>query len=194
MPRERRFFFFLRCSLRASASSCGSGPLMSGLNIPKACSMALSMLSERLSRVEAYCPVDSGSGNSCGLLKRLFEGVGGKLLAQTGTVIYLTVSVVYEGHAVDTAFLVSLNTTSMPFSPSSRMKSSRFPRQPCMASVTASWIFGCHFRFLKSRTLTAILFFYPFVAEALADERRLDERAYRPARIVRQGIYDTVVG
>lgn len=39
-------------------------------------------------------------------VKKLFEGVGGKLPAQTGTVIYLTVSVVYEGHAVDTAFLV----------------------------------------------------------------------------------------
>ena len=111
----------------------GPVPLMSGLNIPKACSMALSMLSERLSRVEAYCPVDSGSGNSCGLLKSCSKALAGKLLAQTGTVIYLTVPVVYEGHAVDTAFLVFPEHHVNALFPEQPDEIFRFPRQLCMA-------------------------------------------------------------
>lgn len=59
IPRERRFFFFLRCSLRARASSCGSGPLASKSKIPKACPMAFSMSAEKL-----LCLLISGVGAS----------------------------------------------------------------------------------------------------------------------------------
>ena len=59
IPRERRFLFFLRCSLRASASSCGSGPFTSMLNIPKACSMPLSISEEK-----PLCRPYSGMGTS----------------------------------------------------------------------------------------------------------------------------------
>ena len=37
------FFFFFFCSIRARASSCASGPLVSKENMPNACSMELSM-------------------------------------------------------------------------------------------------------------------------------------------------------
>ena len=127
-------------------------------------------------------------------VKKLFEGVGGKLPAQTGTVIYLTVSVVYEGHAVDTAFLVF---------PEHHVNA-LFPEQPDeIFPVSTAAVHGQRDGIMNFRLPLPVSeisdidgnpFFYPFVAEALADERRLDGRAYRPARIVRQGIYDTVVG
>ena len=78
---------------------------MSGLNIPKACSMVLSMLSERLFRVSAYCPGASCSGNSCGgkyksctcadgyewkdgsCQKQVLNGAKGKLYYCNGTVV-----------------------------------------------------------------------------------------------------------
>ena len=126
--------------------------------------------------------------------EKLFEGVGGKFLAQTGAVIYLTVLVVDEGHAVDAAFLVFPEHHVDALFP--EKLDEVFPVST--ASVHGQCDGVMDFRLpLPVPEVTDIdgnPFFYPFVAEALADERGLDRRAYRPARIVCQGISDTVVG
>lgn len=70
------------------------------------------------------------------------------------------------------------------------MKSSRFPRQPVHGQRDGIMDFRLPLPVSEVTDIDGNPFFYPFVAEAPADERRLDGRAYRPARIVRQGIYD----
>ena len=127
-------------------------------------------------------------------IEKLFEDVGGKLLAQTGTVIYLTVLVVDEGYAVDATFLVFPEhhiDTLFPENPDEV-----FPVSYAAVHGQRDGVmdFGLPLPVPEITDVAGNPFFYTFVAEALIDERRLDRRTYQLACIVRQGIYDTVVG
>lgn len=161
IPRERRFLFLLALQPACESLFLRVGTI--GFKIEDSESLPDGVF--HVGR-ETALPADFRCGsiqvrNIVRPIEQSFKGICRELLSEPRAVIHLPVLVVDESSTVNAAFIISRNTTSIPCLLSRRMKSSRLPRQPCMASATPFRILGCHFLSLYSRALNPIRFSSP---------------------------------